>query len=124
MQLRIGDTVKINYCMVAGIKVGRDNRPEEFRKLNRTFMLQMFEAKEDERRKVGVSLIEERKDTKEERQRRGVERGCDRIRMPTLLPEQKKIIKKGNMINPNMKKKKADKMKFQMNDKKDDKKLD
>lgn len=48
LRIRIGEAVNINHVMNLTIKVGRDNRPEEFRKLNRTFMMQMFEAKDKE----------------------------------------------------------------------------
>lgn len=52
LKIKIGDAVNINHVMNFTIKVGRDNRPEEFRRLNRTFMMQLFEAKDKETQKT------------------------------------------------------------------------
>ena len=46
LKLRIGESVTINHTLRTSLRVDRAERPEEFRKLNRSFLLQLFEAKQ------------------------------------------------------------------------------
>jgi hypothetical protein len=48
LTIKIGDSVNIGHVFTLGVKVNSQDRPEEFRKLNRTFVMNLFEAKQKE----------------------------------------------------------------------------
>ena len=46
LTIKIGDSVNITHTFKVGVRVNARDRPEEFRKLNRTFVMHLFEAKQ------------------------------------------------------------------------------
>lgn len=99
IKIKMGDSVNISHRFVLNLRVNFKDRPEEFRKLNRVFVLQLYEAKQKQLEKMQEPPKKE-DDSELKREQN------QKFLATVFKSEQKKVVKKGDLINPNKKKRK------------------